>query len=113
MSALSVIVIGGGIAGLTAAIALRRAGHRVTVSQSHQTREDCHSDTRHTQVYEKYGFDGELGAAVGLGPNTMEYLHSLGFDNTRAQACDGECIQRSSMPWPASICPIPALSPSR
>lgn len=33
MSNLSVIVVGGGIAGLTAAIAMRKAGHKVTVSE--------------------------------------------------------------------------------
>ncbi|KKY32146.1 putative salicylate [Diaporthe ampelina] len=67
-SSLSVVVIGGGIGGLTSAIAMRKAGHKVT-------------------VFEKYGLSGEVGAALGLGLNSLEYLQSLGFDNARAKVC--------------------------
>ncbi|KAK2595741.1 hypothetical protein N8I77_013766 [Diaporthe amygdali] len=65
-SSLSVVVIGGGIGGLTSAIAMRKAGHK---------------------LFEKYGLSGEVGAAVGLGLNSLEYLQSLGFDNARAKVC--------------------------
>lgn len=43
-----------------------------------------------TQVFEKYGLSGEVGAAVGLGANSVEYLQSLGFDIARANMCRGE-----------------------
>lgn len=67
-SSLSVVVIGGGIGGLTTAIAMRKAGHNVT-------------------VFEKYDLSGEVGAAVGLGSNSLDYLQSLGFDIARAKVC--------------------------
>ncbi|KAL2277104.1 hypothetical protein FJTKL_00237 [Diaporthe vaccinii] len=67
-NSLSVVVIGGGIGGLTSAIAMRKAGHSVT-------------------VFEKYGLSGDVGAAVGLGSSSLEYLQSLGFDNARARVC--------------------------
>ncbi|POS69788.1 FAD dependent oxidoreductase [Diaporthe helianthi] len=76
---LSVAVIGGGIGGLTAAIAMRKAGHKVTVKNTYLI--DI------TQVFEKYSLSGEAGAAVGLGFNTINYLESLGFDSTRAKIC--------------------------
>ncbi|KAG8161608.1 hypothetical protein KVR01_008595 [Diaporthe batatas] len=65
---LSVAVIGGGIGGLTAAIAMRRAGHKVT-------------------LFEKNSLSGEVGAAVGLGSNSLDYLQNLGFDSSRAKIC--------------------------
>ncbi|KAG6356320.1 hypothetical protein INS49_015708 [Diaporthe citri] len=69
---LSVVVIGGGIGGLASAIAMRKAGHK---------------------VFEKYGLSGEVGAAVGLGSNSLEYLQSLGFDNARAKVLDGRTLE--------------------
>ncbi|KAI3390327.1 hypothetical protein diail_10118 [Diaporthe ilicicola] len=40
-----------------------------------------------TQVFEKYGLSDEVGAAVGLGSSSLNYLQSLGFDNARAKVC--------------------------
>ncbi|KAJ6480247.1 hypothetical protein C8R45DRAFT_1004929 [Mycena sanguinolenta] len=68
MPSTSVIIVGGGIAGLTSAIALRRAGYKVT-------------------VYEKSSFSGEIGAAVALGGQQVDYLQSLGFDLHRVKGC--------------------------
>ncbi|WP_431873548.1 FAD-dependent monooxygenase [Amycolatopsis sacchari] len=56
-----VIVVGGGIGGLTAALALLRAGHEVRVDER------------------AAGF-GEIGAGVQLGPNATRVLHGLGLD---------------------------------
>lgn len=58
---LSIAIIGGGIGGLSAAIALRRAGHKVT-------------------IYEKADFAGEVGASVSCAANGTRWLHEWGVD---------------------------------
>lgn len=65
---LKIVVIGGGIAGLVAAISLRQAGHNVA-------------------VIEKYGVSSVVGAALHLNPNGNRVLSHLGFDYERAKAC--------------------------
>ena len=55
-----VAIIGGGIGGLTAAIALRRAGVYV-------------------QIYERAAAFGEVGAGISLTPNAVKGLESLGL----------------------------------
>lgn len=59
--ALSVGIIGGGIGGLSVAIALRRAGHTVT-------------------VYEKNDFAGEVGASVSCAANGTRWLEEWNVD---------------------------------
>ena len=59
MRPVRVVVVGGGIGGLSAALALRAAGAEVT-------------------VYEQAAELGEVGAGVGLYPNSMRILHRLG-----------------------------------
>ncbi|KAJ6441094.1 Fungal specific transcription factor [Purpureocillium lavendulum] len=58
---LSVGVVGGGIGGMSAAIALRRAGHEVT-------------------IYEKSDFAGEVGASVSCAANGTRWLHEWKVD---------------------------------
>ncbi|KAH7392536.1 hypothetical protein BKA66DRAFT_557814 [Pyrenochaeta sp. MPI-SDFR-AT-0127] len=58
---LSVGVIGGGIGGMSTAIALRRAGHYVT-------------------IYERNDFAGEAGASVSCAANGTRWLHEWGVD---------------------------------
>ncbi|KAI1336036.1 salicylate hydroxylase [Xylariaceae sp. FL0016] len=58
---LNVGVVGGGIGGMCTAIALRRAGHDVT-------------------VYEKADFAGEVGASVSCAANGTRWLHEWGVD---------------------------------
>jgi salicylate hydroxylase len=62
MRDLDIVVAGGGIGGLTAAIALLRAGNRVT-------------------VFEAARDFGEVGAGVTLAPNAMLGYKSLGLDD--------------------------------
>lgn len=57
---LSVLVVGGGIGGLTAALALRQAG-----LEAH--------------VYEQASVLREVGAGVAIGPNAVKVLHRLGL----------------------------------
>ncbi|KAJ5488424.1 Monooxygenase FAD-binding [Penicillium expansum] len=58
---LNVGVIGGGIGGMSVAIALRRAGHTVT-------------------IYEKSDFAGEVGASVSCAANGTRWLHEWNVD---------------------------------
>jgi salicylate hydroxylase len=58
---LSIGIIGGGIGGMSAAIALRRAGHDVT-------------------IYERSNFAGEVGASVSCAANGTRWLHEWEVD---------------------------------
>jgi salicylate hydroxylase len=58
---LNVVIVGAGIAGLSAAISLRRAGHRV-------------------HVYEKSSMNNEVGAAINVPPNAARFLTAWGLD---------------------------------
>jgi salicylate hydroxylase len=58
---LDVAVCGGGIGGMSAAIALRRAGHNVT-------------------IYERADFAGEVGASVSCAANGTKWLHEWDVD---------------------------------
>lgn len=58
---LDVAVIGGGIGGMSAAIALRRAGHSVT-------------------IYERSNYAGEVGASVSCAANGTRWLHEWKVD---------------------------------
>nr|POE77350.1 3-hydroxybenzoate 6-hydroxylase 1 [Quercus suber] len=62
---MNIIIVGAGIAKLTAAIALRRSGHN---------------------IFEKPQFIGEVGAAFALSPNGVKVLRSVGFSFERARA---------------------------
>ncbi|KAF2102840.1 FAD/NAD(P)-binding domain-containing protein, partial [Rhizodiscina lignyota] len=58
---LNIIIVGAGIAGLTAAIGLRKDGHRV-------------------RVIERSALKSEVGAALTISPNACRVLLSLGLD---------------------------------
>ncbi|KAI0405354.1 FAD/NAD(P)-binding domain-containing protein [Xylaria palmicola] len=64
-------VVGAGIAGLSAAVALRRAGLQV-------------------QVYERSRFKNEIGAAITVPPNATVALRRWGFDFEEANAVPNE-----------------------
>ncbi|KIW31124.1 hypothetical protein, variant [Cladophialophora immunda] len=64
---LSVLVVGAGIAGLCAAIALRRAGHRV-------------------KILERSALLDEIGAAITLAPHAVRIFRSWGLDGAREAA---------------------------
>jgi salicylate hydroxylase len=58
---LHVAVVGGGIGGLSAALSLRRAGHRV-------------------DIFERRGFDVEVGASISCAANGSVHLANWGID---------------------------------
>lgn len=66
---MKIAIIGAGIGGLTAALALRRAGHEVA-------------------VYEQAPVLGDVGAGITITPNAWKGLASLGLGATLAAAAD-------------------------
>jgi salicylate hydroxylase len=66
MRSMRVLVVGGGIGGLSAALALRFAGAKV-------------------RVYEQAAELGEVGAGVGLFPNSIRILQRLGVADSVAR----------------------------
>ncbi|KAJ5609845.1 hypothetical protein N7528_009111 [Penicillium herquei] len=65
-SPLQVAIIGAGLGGLSAAVALRRQGHHVT-------------------VYERYDFAGEVGASLSAASNGSRFLEKWGVDVSAAK----------------------------
>lgn len=63
---LDIAILGGGLGGLSAAIALRRAGHNVT-------------------IYERYDYAGEVGASLSCASNGGKWLHEWGIDPFEAK----------------------------
>ena len=72
---LDVGVVGAGVAGLAAAIALCRAGHNVT-------------------IYERSTFKNEIGAAISFTPNANLILDRWGFDARKAGETEKRCNRR-------------------
>ncbi|GES58664.1 salicylate hydroxylase [Aspergillus terreus] len=60
-SPLDVAIIGAGLGGLSAAVALRRQGHQIT-------------------IYERYDFAGEVGASLSAASNGSRFLEQWGVD---------------------------------
>ncbi|KAK3330755.1 FAD binding domain-containing protein [Apodospora peruviana] len=65
---LQVIIVGAGIAGLSAAISLRRAGHEV-------------------HIYERSAMNNEVGAAINVPPNAIRFLTAWGIDPVASRFC--------------------------
>jgi salicylate hydroxylase len=65
-SPLNVLIVGAGIAGFSAAISCRRAGHIV-------------------QIYERSSLNNELGAAIHVCPNASRGLLAWGLDPVKAR----------------------------
>jgi len=63
---LRILIVGAGIAGLSAAISLRKAGHEV-------------------HVYERSAMNNEVGAAINVPPNASRFLVAWGLDPVKCQ----------------------------
>ena len=84
---LKVIVVGAGIAGLCASVALRRAGLDVEVACQVMRAFQISANAPLLQIFEKSAFATEVGAALSVTPNGARALVSLGFSYERARAC--------------------------
>lgn len=74
-----IAIIGGGIGGLTAAIALRKTGHEAT-------------------VYERAPAFDEVGAGISMTPNAVRGLTSLGLGNWLEEVSD-EPVEQQLNHW--------------
>ncbi|GKT44440.1 FAD-dependent monooxygenase OpS4 [Colletotrichum spaethianum] len=76
MAPLKILIAGGGIAGLSAAVGLRRAGHEV-------------------HVYERSALNNEIGAAIHVCPNAARALLAWGLDPVKAKFVLVKCSFRA------------------
>ncbi|KAK1997909.1 salicylate hydroxylase [Colletotrichum falcatum] len=76
MAPLKVLIAGGGIAGLSAAVGLRQAGHEV-------------------HVYERSALNNEIGAAIHVCPNAARVLLAWGLDPVKARLVVLRCSFRA------------------
>ncbi|KAL0940404.1 salicylate hydroxylase [Colletotrichum truncatum] len=76
MAPLKILIAGGGIAGLSAAVGLRRAGHEV-------------------HVYERSALNNEIGAAIHVCPNAARALLAWGLDPVKAKFVLAKCSFRA------------------
>jgi len=75
-TSLNILIVGAGIAGFSAAIACRRAGH-------------------HVQIYERSSLNNELGAAIHVCPNASRGLLAWGLDPIKSRFVTSKCTFRA------------------
>ncbi|KAF7354393.1 FAD/NAD(P)-binding domain-containing protein [Mycena venus] len=85
---LNIAIVGAGLGGLGAAIALRRQGHLVKVKLRVTIQDRQSIFTESFQVFEASLVNKEIGAAIGVPPNAMRVLEAFGYDQKNLRSCD-------------------------
>jgi salicylate hydroxylase len=70
---LTVLIVGAGIAGLSSAVALRRAGHKVI-------------------IFERSSMNNEVGAAINVPPNASRFLARWGLNPEEEGFVKAKCV---------------------
>ncbi|KAJ7897592.1 hypothetical protein B0H14DRAFT_3589445 [Mycena olivaceomarginata] len=85
---LNIAIVGAGLGGLSAAIALRRQGHLVKVKFEVAIRDRQCIFKESFQVFEASLVNKDIGAAIGVPPNSVRVLEAFGYDQKNLRSCD-------------------------